>query len=66
MRKPSLKRVLAKYSRRERDRAKDFVHKLTTSLSREYRGYMHGFEILRKEGMFSKSRKHSRRVAKSD
>ncbi|MEM3537767.1 MAG: hypothetical protein QXG30_04785 [Candidatus Korarchaeum sp.] len=32
--KPSLKRILAKYSRRERDRAKDFVHKLTTSLSR--------------------------------
>ncbi|MEM0269145.1 MAG: hypothetical protein QXI51_07305 [Candidatus Korarchaeum sp.] len=26
--KPSLKRVLAKYSRRERNRAKDFVHKL--------------------------------------
>ncbi|MEM0294803.1 MAG: hypothetical protein QXO55_01905 [Candidatus Korarchaeum sp.] len=47
--KPSLKRVLAKYSRRERDRAKDFVHKLTTFLSREYRGYVRGFEDLRKE-----------------
>ncbi|MEM3371993.1 MAG: hypothetical protein QXO55_05245 [Candidatus Korarchaeum sp.] len=34
LRKPSLKRVLAKYSRRERNRARDFVHKLTISLFR--------------------------------
>ncbi|MEM3739748.1 MAG: zinc ribbon domain-containing protein [Candidatus Korarchaeum sp.] len=64
--KPSLKRVLAKYSRRERNRAKDFVHKLTTFLSREYRGYVHGFEDLRKEGMFKRARKHNRKVVKSD
>ncbi|MEM3446168.1 MAG: transposase [Candidatus Korarchaeum sp.] len=69
LKKPSLKRVLAKYSRRERNRAKDFVHKLTTSLSREYRGYVHGFEDLRKDKMFrrgKKSKKHNRKVAKSD
>ncbi|MEM3537905.1 MAG: IS200/IS605 family accessory protein TnpB-related protein [Candidatus Korarchaeum sp.] len=69
MKKPSLKRILAKYSRRERNRAKDFVHKLTTSLSREYRSYIHGFEDLRKDKMFrrgKKSRKHNRKVAKSD
>ncbi|MEM3481350.1 MAG: IS200/IS605 family accessory protein TnpB-related protein, partial [Candidatus Korarchaeum sp.] len=69
LKKPSLKRVLAKYSRRERNRAKDFVHKLTTSLSREYRGYIHGFEDLRKDKMFrrgKKSKKHNRKVAKSD
>ncbi|MEM3869802.1 MAG: transposase [Candidatus Korarchaeum sp.] len=67
--KPSLKRILAKYSRRERNRAKDFVHKLTTSLSRKYRSYIHGFEDLRKEGMFRRgknARKHNRKVAKSD
>ncbi|MEM3446651.1 MAG: transposase [Candidatus Korarchaeum sp.] len=69
LKKPSLKRILAKYSRRERNRAKDFVHKLTTFLSREYRGYVHGFEDLRKEGMFRRgknARKHNREVAKSD
>ncbi|MEM1520139.1 MAG: transposase [Candidatus Korarchaeum sp.] len=69
LKKPSLKRILAKYSRRERNRAKDFVHKLTTSLSREYKGYIHGFENLRKEGMFRrgrKAKKHNRKVAKSD
>ncbi|MEM4477737.1 MAG: transposase [Candidatus Korarchaeum sp.] len=69
LRKPSLREVLAKYSRRERNRAKDFVHKLTTSLSREYKGYIHGFENLRKDKMFrrgKKARKHNRKVAKSD
>ncbi|MEM1984903.1 MAG: transposase [Candidatus Korarchaeum sp.] len=66
LKKPSLKRILAKYSRRERNRAKDFVHKLTTSLSRKYRSYIHGFEDLRKDKMFKRSRKHNREVAKSD
>ncbi|MEM3372458.1 MAG: zinc ribbon domain-containing protein, partial [Candidatus Korarchaeum sp.] len=45
------------------------VHKLTTSLSREYKGYIHGFEDLRKEGMFKKgkrAKKHNREIAKSD
>ncbi|MEM1520292.1 MAG: hypothetical protein QXK42_01990 [Candidatus Korarchaeum sp.] len=55
---------MAKYSRR--NRAKDFVHKLTTSLSMEYKGYVHGFEDLRKEGMFKRSRKYNRKVTKSD
>ncbi|MEM0041886.1 MAG: transposase [Candidatus Korarchaeum sp.] len=67
--KPSLKRVLAKYSRRERNRAKNFVHKLTTFLSREYKGYVHGFEDLRKDKMFRRgknARKHNREIAKSD
>ncbi|MEM0192172.1 MAG: zinc ribbon domain-containing protein [Candidatus Korarchaeum sp.] len=69
MKKPSLKRILAKYSSRERNRAKDFVRKLTTSLSREYKGYIDGFESLRREGMFKRgknARKHNREVAKSD
>ncbi|MEM2352053.1 MAG: hypothetical protein QXT26_06565 [Thermoproteota archaeon] len=63
--KPSLRKVLAKYSRRERNRARDFIHKLTTFLSREYKGYVHGFESLEKR-MFNSSRKHNREVAKSD
>ncbi|MEM4582091.1 MAG: zinc ribbon domain-containing protein, partial [Candidatus Korarchaeum sp.] len=40
-----------------------------TSLSRKYRSYIHGFEDLRKEGMFRRgknARKHNRKVAKSD
>ncbi|MEM2046663.1 MAG: transposase [Candidatus Jordarchaeales archaeon] len=64
--KPSLRRVLDKYSRRERDRARDFIHKLTTFLSREYEGYIHGFETLEKKWMFSGSKRHNREVAKSD
>ncbi|MEM1674823.1 MAG: transposase [Candidatus Bathyarchaeia archaeon] len=64
--KPSLRRVLAKYSRRERNRARDFIHKLTTFLSREYEGYIHGFEILEKKRMFNSSKRHNREVAKSD
>jgi hypothetical protein len=30
-----------------RNRAKDFVHKLTTFIAREFEGYVHGFEDLR-------------------
>ncbi|MBC7113874.1 MAG: transposase [Candidatus Methanomethyliales bacterium] len=65
-RKPSLNKVLTEYSRREKDRAKDFAHKLTTSLSRRYEGYNHGFERLRKEGMLTESRAHNREITKSD
>jgi len=64
--KPSLKGVLAKYSRRERRRAEDFIHKLTTNLAREFKGYVHGFENLRKGRMFRSSRDHNRRISKSD
>jgi len=64
--KPSLRRVLAKYSRRERDRARDFLHKLTTFLGKRFKGYIHGFESLHKERMFTRSRNHNRNIAKSD
>jgi putative transposase len=59
-----LKKILQKYSRRERNRAKDFVHKLTKEISRELKKYVHGFEDLRKENMFSYSKEHNRRIAK--
>ncbi len=65
-RKTSLKNVLAKYSKRERNRVRDFIHKLTTFLSRKYEGYIHGFENLKKESMFSESRRHNRNIAKSN
>jgi hypothetical protein len=41
--------VLAKYSKREKDRARDFAHKLTTFMAVKFKGYIHGFENLRKE-----------------
>jgi putative transposase len=40
---PSLRKVLAKYSKRERNRAKDYIHKLTTFMARKFKGYTHGF-----------------------
>jgi putative transposase len=64
--KSSLRRVLAKYSRREKDRTKDFIHKLTTSIAGRFKGYIHGFEGLRKNGMLKGSRGHNRNVSKSD
>jgi putative transposase len=65
-RKPSLRRVLQKYSRRERNRARDFVHKLTTELARSFPETEHRFERLEKEKMFNGSRAHNRRLAKAD
>jgi len=63
-RKISLKKILQKYSKRERNRAKDFVHKLTKEISRDFKNYVHGFEDLRKKNMFNYSRTHNRRIAK--
>ena len=62
--KPSLRRVLAKYSKREENRARDFVHKLTTFMSRKFEGYIHGFEDLRKERMLNGSKMHNRNISK--
>jgi len=63
--KPSLREVLEKYSRREKNRAKDFIHKLTTSITREFKNHLHGFEDLRKNKMLNGSRKHNRNISKS-
>jgi putative transposase len=62
--KPSLRKILAKYSKREKDRAKDFIHKLTTFMSRKFKGYIHGFEDLRKERMLNGSKEHNRNISK--
>jgi len=63
--KPSLRRVLAKYSKREKNRAKDYIHKLTTSLARRFKGYIHGFEHLEKKRMLNGSNEHNRNISKS-
>jgi putative transposase len=65
-RKPSLRKVPAKYSKRERNRAKDFTHKLTTPIARNFKGYTHGFEYLGKNRMLKSSKKHNRDISKSD
>jgi putative transposase len=64
--KPSLRKVLAKYSNRERNRAKDFIHKLTTHMARKFKGYIHGFEYLGKNRMLNSSKEHNRNISKSD
>jgi putative transposase len=64
--KPSLRKVLAKYSNRERNRTKDFVHKLTTFMANRFKGYTHGFEHLGKNRMLNSSKEHNRNISKSD
>ena len=64
--KPSLRKVLDKYSKREKNRTKDFVHKITTHIADEFEGYIHGFEYLRKSRMFNSSKEHNRNISKSD
>jgi len=64
--KPSLRRVLTKYSGREGNRARDLLHKITTFLSSEFSNYIHGFERVKKRRMFSRSKNHNRNIAKSD
>lgn len=64
--KPSLKLVVSKHGRRERDRARDFIHKLTMELARRFPNTVHGFENLDKRGMYWRSRKHNRDVGKQN
>jgi putative transposase len=58
--------IRAKYSKREKNRAKDYIHKLTTFIARGFKGYTHGFEHLGKNRMLNSSKEHNRNVSKSD
>lgn len=60
------RRLLEKYSKRHKNRVKDFLHKLTTELAREFRGYEHGFENLEKQGMFNNKRVHNRVISRQN
>ncbi len=62
--KHSLKHTVSKHGRREKNRAEDFVHKLTTQIARMFN--VHGFEKLDKQRMFSKRRKHNREISKQN
>jgi len=48
VKKPSLKHVVSRHGEREINRARDFVHKLTTQLARSFPNAVHGFEDLDK------------------
>ena len=60
------KKLLRKYSAREVNRVRDFLHKLTTKLVEEFKDYEHGFENLEKQGMYNKYRRHNREVSKQN
>jgi putative transposase len=64
--KSSLRKVLDKYSKREKNRTKDLLHKITTHITDEFKGYIHGFEDLRKSRMLNVSKEHNRNISKSD
>ncbi|MEM0452589.1 MAG: transposase, partial [Nitrososphaerota archaeon] len=64
--KPSVKKILKEHSMRERNRARDFTHKLTAEISKKYADYIHAFEDLHKEAMLNDSREHNRIIKKSN
>jgi putative transposase len=64
--KSSLRKVLDKYSKREKNRTEDLLHKITTHITDEFKGYIHGFEDLRKSRMLNSSKEHNRNISKSD
>ena len=59
-------RLKRKYSERYRNRVRDFLHKLTTKLAREFRDYEHGFEDLEKRGMFNRRKVHNRAISRQN
>jgi len=65
-RKISVKERVSRQGERERNRARDYIHKLTTELARAFPNAVHGFEDLDKTGMFNKSREHNRDVGKQN
>jgi len=64
--KYSLKPIVSKHGERERNKAKDFIHKLTTQLARTFPNTEHGFEDLKKRGMYNKRKKHNRDITKQN
>jgi len=60
------KKLMQKYSERERNRVKDFLQKLTTRLAKEFKDYEHGFENLEKEGMYGKRKTHNRAISEQN
>jgi len=64
--KHSVEPVVTRHGEREKNRAKDFVHKLTTDLTRIFPKAIHGFEDLDKSGMYNSSKEHNRDINKQN
>jgi len=64
--KHSVKLIVTRHGEREKSRAKDFVHKLTTELANKFPDAIHGFEDLDKSGMYDRSKKHNRDINKQN
>jgi len=64
--KNTVKDRVTKHGEREKNRAKDFVHKLTTALAKLFPNAIHGFEDLNKAGMFNDSKNHNRDITKQN
>jgi putative transposase len=64
------KKPLRKYSRRERNRARDFMHKLTTAMARELRESNSGAIMKKLKGVkhrvLNKSKEWNRKISKWD
>ncbi len=60
------KKLLKKISKRERNKVRDLIYKLTTRIAREFSDYIHVFENLNKETMYNRSKKHNRNIALHD
>jgi len=64
--KNSVNERVSRHGERERNRAKDYVHRLTNALTRIFPSAVHGFEDLNKEGMFNTSKDHNRDITKQN
>jgi len=65
-RKFSVKERASRHGERERNRARDYIHKLTTELASKFPNTVYGFEDLSKNNMYGHSRKHNRDVSKQN
>jgi len=65
-RKRSVGERVKRHGERERNRARDYIHKLTTLLTRAFPNTVHGFEDLDKTGMFGGSRERNREISKQN
>ncbi len=64
--KPSIRGIVSRHGERERNRAKDLVHKITSTIAKMFPNALHGFENLNKHNMYSESRKHNRDISKQN
>ena len=58
------KKLLEKYSHREKNKCRDIERKIAVQLTRLFPNTMHGFERLNKENMIRKNRKRSKKLRK--